>query len=59
MDIKGRNIATLLDEKGISGYRSLFWDGRGDNGTPVPAGLYFVRASTVSIIKVQKILLLK
>ena len=59
MDIKGRNIATLLDEKGISGYRSLVWDGRGDNGTPVPAGLYFVRASTVSIIKVQKILLLK
>ena len=59
IDITGRTRVTLLDEQGQSGYTSLVWNGRDDHGTPVPAGVYFVFARTGSVVRTQKILLLK
>ena len=45
-DLAGRKVRTL--ERGIfeTGYRATRWDGRDDQGAPVSAGMYFLRAST-------------
>ena len=59
IDITGRTRVTLLDEQGQSGYTSLVWNGRDDHGTSVPAGVYFVFARAGSVVRTQKILLLK
>lgn len=40
-DIQGRRVAALPVAAGM---RSVAWDGRGRDGRPLPAGVYFVRA---------------
>ena len=59
LDITGRTILTLLNERVISGYTSLVWNGMDDHGNLVPAGVYFVCARSGSVVRTQKILLLK
>lgn len=42
-DIQGRLVATLIDEHKTAGEHRAIWDGRGDGGIRVPAGVYFAR----------------
>ena len=43
-DVAGRRVRTLLDEMPmLAGAHALDWDGRGDDGRPVSAGIYFYR----------------
>ena len=43
-DVSGRHVATLTRGIGAPGPHELVWSGRGDQGTRVPAGIYYVRA---------------
>jgi len=45
-DVAGRIIRNVLDAEFTAGVHVLRRDGRSDAGTPVPPGLYFIRART-------------
>lgn len=57
IDIHGRNVATLIS--GIPLSKKLIWNGKNDLGQMVPAGIYFARLKTSSIVMTQKMILLK
>ena len=40
LDVSGRRVRRLLDERLERGERSVFWDGRDEQGSEVPAGVY-------------------
>lgn len=44
-DITGKKVKTILAETQSFGYtnNSLMWDGKGDSGNPLPAGIYIYR----------------
>jgi hypothetical protein len=44
-DVAGRRVATLADRSFGEGRHELVWDGRGTDGLPCAAGLFFIRAS--------------
>jgi hypothetical protein len=43
LDLSGRRVAVLPARDFDAGERATTWDGRGDAGARLPAGLYFVR----------------
>ncbi|MDH7514582.1 MAG: hypothetical protein QHI48_01725, partial [Bacteroidota bacterium] len=45
-DVLGRSRRTLLEGEDRPGIGSTVWDGRADDGSLLPAGVYFVCAST-------------
>jgi hypothetical protein len=45
-DLAGRSVRTLADGPLPAGGQALRWDGQGDDGRAVPAGVYFVRVAT-------------
>jgi glucose/arabinose dehydrogenase len=45
-DGRGRRVRALHEGRLPAGRRAFRWDGRDDRGTDLPAGLYFVRATT-------------
>jgi predicted GH43/DUF377 family glycosyl hydrolase len=42
-DLRGRLVATLIDEIVAVGSHEVIWSGRGDGGREVPSGVYFSR----------------
>jgi len=46
-DLLGRPRRLLVDGQRILGEGAFLWDGRDDQGSPVPAGIYIVRAETI------------
>lgn len=42
-DLRGRAVATLVDERREAGTHAIAWDGRDAAGRPVAAGSYFLR----------------
>ena len=48
LDLQGRVVRTLLDERRAAGIHAARWDGRDADGRTTPAGLYFVRLTTPS-----------
>ena len=44
-DVRGRRVRTLLEGPAGPGGLSLAWDGRSADGTPSPAGIYFLRVA--------------
>jgi endonuclease I len=42
-DVTGRAVRTLADGEFAAGSHALDWDGRGEGGAPLQAGLYFCR----------------
>lgn len=42
-DPQGRRVKSLIREQRPAGYYSLVWDGTDDNGSTLPAGVYFLR----------------
>ena len=45
-DASGRKVATLAEGRFDAGRHKLEWDGRASRGSPVSAGVYFVRLTT-------------
>jgi hypothetical protein len=58
-DVTGRMVRTLLNERRPAGYQQARWDGRDNNGTMVPSGIYFAGLKADGYNAAQKMLLLK
>ncbi|MCK4681199.1 C10 family peptidase, partial [bacterium] len=58
-DLRGRVVATVLDEHSPSGELTSRWDGRNDNGQPVAAGVYFARLEQAGRSDVRKIVVVR
>ena len=58
-DLNGRLIRTLHQGESNRGKYSVVWDAKDEKGTPVSTGIYFIKLTTSSLIKTQKVLFLK
>lgn len=58
-DVKGRRVATLLDETREAGGNSVHWDGRDARGEALASGIYFYRLKTEKEVFTRKIVLVK
>ena len=43
LNLAGRVVRTLPESAGARGVNTLSWDGRSDQGSALPGGLYLVR----------------
>ncbi|UCC78675.1 MAG: T9SS type A sorting domain-containing protein [Candidatus Zixiibacteriota bacterium] len=58
-DILGRKTAVLIDEYQEAGYKTVHWNGLGDNGMEVSTGIYIYRLSSAGLSQSKRMLLLK
>jgi hypothetical protein len=58
-DIRGRLMATLLEQYKKAGQYEIHWRGRDDNNTPLATGMYFIQFQSGAERESQKVLLLK
>lgn len=49
LDVTGRSCRVLLERRFPAGIHELVWDGRNASGASLPAGVYFLRASSRSL----------
>jgi hypothetical protein len=56
-DLQGRLVRTLLDRVEAPGQHAVAWDGFGDRGARLPAGVYFARLQTTAGESVAKVVL--
>ncbi len=57
--IDGRLINTLINDEITSGEYNVHWNGKNNNGVPVPSGAYLYRIETSDYSKTMKALLIK
>ncbi len=58
-DIKGRRVASLLDNYIDAGKHSLIWNGSDNENYSCGSGIYFIRMSTLAYTETIKVLMLK
>jgi hypothetical protein len=58
-DVVGRKVRTLVSEQLSSGYQSVIWDGKNDDGKDVASGVYFYQLKVGDFSEPKKMLLLK
>jgi hypothetical protein len=58
-DILGRQMATLIDGLRPAGLHTAQWDGRNENGEPMPSGIYMYQLGAGSFAVTKKMMLLK
>ena len=58
-DVVGREVRTLVSEELSSGYKSVIWDGKNDEGKDVASGVYFYQLKVGDFSEPKKMLLLK
>ena len=58
-DILGRKVRTLVSENLSSGYKSVIWDGKNEEGKEVASGIYFYQLKMGDFSEPKKMLLLK
>jgi hypothetical protein len=56
-DLSGRHVKSLLNGPAVAGVNSVRWDGRGENGSPLSPGAYFVKLSVAGRISSRKVVL--
>ncbi len=56
-DVRGRQVASLLDGERLLREGEIVWDGRDGRGSLLPAGVYFARLVTAEGARVAKIVL--
>lgn len=49
LDVSGRAVRRLADRVCAPGQYSVTWDGRAEDGSPAPSGVYFVRLSAAGV----------
>lgn len=60
VDLSGRRLRLLADERFAAGAHELMWDGRDDQGRVLPSGLYLARLAGEGIaVRTTKLMLLK
>jgi len=57
-DLSGRRVATLLDREMEEGEHRTTWNGHGDRGRTLAAGVYFLSVTTAETSVTRKIVLL-
>lgn len=55
----GKKVTTLVEGEMGAGRHEKVWNGRNDNGTTVPSGIYFYRFSTGDFSESKRMVLLK
>jgi len=58
-DTLGRKVRTLVSEELSSGYKSVIWDGKNEDGKDVASGVYFYQLKVGDFSQPKKMLLLK
>ena len=58
-DVKGREVAELVNRDLQAGRYTALWNGKDTNGVSMPAGIYFARMITSDYAKTVKMLLVK
>jgi hypothetical protein len=58
-DVLGRKVRTLVSEELSSGYKSVIWDGKNEDGEDVASGVYFFQLKVGDFSEPKKMLLLK
>jgi outer membrane protein assembly factor BamB len=58
-DLTGRLVVDLSDPHALQGPNTLHWDGSGDNGEIVPAGLYICRIESRGVIETTGLCVLR
>ncbi|MCK4404402.1 MAG: SBBP repeat-containing protein [candidate division Zixibacteria bacterium] len=58
-DVLGRKVRTLVSEDLSSGYKSVLWDGKNNDGKDVASGAYFYQLKVGDFSEPKKMLLLK
>jgi hypothetical protein len=56
-DVTGRERVVLADAMQTAGRQVATWDGRGERGAALPAGVYFVRLAFDGHVETQKLVL--
>ena len=59
LDIKGREVATILDGEQIAGSKSVSWTGIDQSGDLLPSGVYICQMKTNNLILSKKMILLR
>jgi flagellar hook assembly protein FlgD len=57
-DIAGREVRTLENGMGTAGWHTLRWDGRGDAGQKLGAGVFFLRLEAEGRTLTQRVVAL-
>jgi hypothetical protein len=57
-DLTGREVARVWNGMLAEGSREFFWDGRRNDGTRAPGGIYFTRVVTPDRVETRRIVLL-
>jgi len=55
----GEEVATLINEYQVAGYKSATWNGRNITGSPVASGVYIYRLSVGGQVQTGRMLLMK
>ncbi len=58
-DPSGRRVRQLVSSTGAAGGHSVTWDARDDSGSPVGAGLYFVRLRADGVTRIVRLTVLR
>lgn len=58
-DILGKRVRTLVSGDLSSGYRSVLWDGKNEQGEEVASGIYFYRIKAGEFAESKKMILMK
>jgi hypothetical protein len=58
-NLLGRRVRTLVSEQVSSGYKSVFWDAKNEEGEEVTSGIYFYKIQAGDLTQVRKMVLLK
>mgnify|MGYP000580736373 CR=1 FL=1 len=59
LDISGKLVNILTDDEYQSGWHSILWAGKDNNGDDVSTGIYFYRIRTECDVKVGRMILLR
>ena len=59
VDVQGRRVATLCNGVLPAGAHEVAWDGRGERGTRLAAGVYFMRLEAQGARAQQKLILIR
>ena len=59
LDMRGREVVSLVDRPHLAGWYRMPWDGCDTQGIPVASGLYFCLLHTEQGLAVQKLLVIR
>jgi flagellar hook assembly protein FlgD len=55
----GEVVRSLVKESILGGVHKIFWSGDNDHGQFVGSGVYFLRLKTATVVRTQKMVLLR